>query len=249
MFVQYQPESDVWAYGVEPAKVKYRLRLARYPALAEYLEQWLDARSVSTRLNLLDIGVGFGRTFLYLKARGLDERFNLVGIDIEPGRHEDVYANNPWDIRQGDAQTELEFGDHSLDVVVCEQLLEHLEYPERCLAEVHRVLKSDGLFVCGVPIFPEPVAKLRRRQIERHGLRGSEHIQTYSLTAIREALSPYFEEIEVRGFRIVSGGLLRRLENYQWWYQFNRRLGRWFPSLCIEIQLLLKPKPKRKQSA
>lgn len=242
MFVQYRPESDVWAYGVEPAKVKYRLRLARYAALAEYIETWLGNRAGARPLKLLDIGVGFGRTFLYLQARGLSDQFELMGIDIEPGRHDDVYANNPWDIRQGDAEAGLDFADQSLDVVVCEQLLEHLNHPQQCLKEVARVLKPDGLFVCGVPVFPEPLAKLRRWSVKRYGLRGSEHIQTYSLASIRRAVAPDFDEIEARGFRIVSGGMLRKLENHHWWYRLNRKLGAWFPGACIEVQLLLTPR-------
>ncbi len=245
MFVLYRPGKDVWAFGVEPARVKYRLRLARYPAMVEAVQQWIQTREDAGRkFQLLDIGAGFGRTFLYLQAEGLDQRFDFVGLDLEPGRHDDVYANNPWDIRQGDAEAGLDFADDSLDVVVCEQLLEHLNHPERVMREVRRVLRPDGLFVCGVPIFPEPVARLRRRHVERHGLGGSEHIQTYSLKSIRRDLADAFEEESAYGFRIVSGGLLRRLENYAWWYRFNRRLGRLLPGLCIEVQLLLKPRPQ-----
>lgn len=239
MFVQYRPGKDVWAFGVEPAKVKYRLRLARYPALAEFLTGWLAERPPDRTYRLLDLGVGFGRTFLYLEAAGIADRFELMGIDIDPARHDDVYAKNPWDIRQGDAQQPLDLPDNSLDVVVCEQLLEHLERPDDTIAEIRRVLRPGGLFICGVPIFPEPVAKLRRAMVARYGLRGSEHIQTYSLRAIRRDLAPHFEEQTARGFRIVSGGLLRRLESYAWWYRFNRRLGAWLPGLCIEVQLLL----------
>ncbi len=239
MFVQYRPGKDVWAFGVEPAKVKYRLRLARYPALAETLTAWLAQRPSDKPCRLLDLGVGFGRTFLYLDAAGIADRFELIGIDIDPSRHDDVYAGNPWDIRQGDAQAPLDLPDASLDVVVCEQLLEHLERPEATIAEIHRVLRPGGLFICGVPIFPEPVAKLRRAIVARFGLRGSEHVQTYSLRSIRRDLAGHFDEQTARGFRIVSGGLLRRLENYAWWYRFNRRLGEWFPGACIEVQLLL----------
>jgi SAM-dependent methyltransferase len=242
VFVQYRPGKDVWAFGVEPAKVKYRLRLARYPALAEYLAQWLHDRADTDKLTLVDIGVGFGRTFLYVEAQGLADRFDFIGLDIAPERHGDVYANNPWDIRQGDAQESLEFADSSVDVVVCEQLLEHLEYPEKCIAEIKRVLKEDGLFVCGVPTFPEPIAKFRRWRVGRYGLGGSEHIQTYSLAAIRKALADDFDEVGVRGFRIISGGVLRWLENHFWWYRFNRWLGSVLPRLCIEIQLLMVPK-------
>ena len=242
MFVQYRPGKDVWAFGVEPAKVKYRLRLARYPALAETLTDWLQDKPTDARFRLVDVGAGFGRTFLYVQAAGIADRFDMIGIDIDPGRHDDVYADNPWDIRQGDAQQELDFATDSLDVVVCEQLLEHLPDPQKLIREVRRVLKPGGLFVCGVPIFPEPVAKLRRWHVKRYGLGTSEHIQTYSLRSIRRALQEDFEEREARGFRIISGGLIRRLENHHWWYRFNRRLGSWFPGLCIEVQLLATPR-------
>lgn len=47
------------------------------------------------------------------------------------------------------------------------------------------------------------------------------------------------ELIKVRGLRIVSGGVLRPLENYRWWWKFNRWLGEQFPSFCIEIQAIM----------
>ena len=243
LFVQYRPDKDVWAYGVEPAKVRYRLRLARYPALAEYLQEWLQEQSQSAHFELLDIGAGFGRTFLYLQAAKIAERFNLRGVDIDPHRKDHVYRQNSWTIEFGDAEAELEYPTNSLDIVVCEQLLEHLNNPKHLIDEVSRILKPHGLFIVGVPIFPEPIAKLRRWWVRRHGLGSSDHIQTYSLKSIRRDLAEHFTVHEQRGFRIISGGLLRRLENYQWWYHFNRRLGEWLPSLCIEVQLIAKNRP------
>ena len=243
MFVQYRPGKDVWAFGVEPAKVKYRLRLARYPAMAEFLASWIDLRpDVVQRPRLIDIGCGFGRTFLYMQGEGIADQFDLMGMDIAPDRKDHVYAQNPWQIVQGDADQPLEFPDASFDVVVSEQLLEHLHNPNQLISEFRRILKPDGLLIIGVPIFPEPIAKVRRKMVQRYGLRGSDHVQTYSLKSVRKDLQDHFDELEVRGFRIISGGLLRRLENYEWWYRFNRRLGRWLPSLCIEIQLLMTPK-------
>ena len=44
---------------------------------------------------------------------------------------------------------------------------------------------------------------------------------------------------QVRGFRVVSGGLLAPLENYRWWWRFNRWLGALFPAACIEAQIIL----------
>ena len=36
----------------------------------------------------------------------------------------------------------------------------------------------------------------------------------------------------------MSDDLLRRLENYRWWWRFNRRLGELIPAACIEIQVI-----------
>ena len=67
------------------------------------------------------------------------------------------------------------------------------------------------------------------------------HIQAFSLYSLLRALRAdrRLKVLTARGFRIVSGGLLRRLENYGWWWRFNRRLGEVFPALCIEVQVIL----------
>jgi hypothetical protein len=30
------------------------------------------------------------------------------------------------------------------------------------------------------------------------------------------------------------------LENYRWWWRFNRRLGELIPAACIEVQIILR---------
>ena len=37
---------------------------------------------------------------------------------------------------------------------------------------------------------------------------------------------------------MISGGLLRSLENYHWWWKLNRRIGVLLPAACIEIQVI-----------
>ncbi len=241
LFKQYRPGIDELAFGVEPAKTKYRLRLARYPALMETLERWLGNHTTDTAgepFDLLDIGAGFGRTFIYVEAAGLADRFRLQGVDLDPARKDHVFGTDRWIIHERDAELGLGFAENSFDVVICEQLLEHLHHPERVVAEAARVLRPGGIFVVGVPIFVEPVAKFRRWRVGRYGLGGSDHVQTYSLKSIRRELLEHFRVDEQRGFRIISGGVLRKLENRFWWYRFNRWLGEHLPALCIEVQLI-----------
>ena len=106
-------------------------------------------------------------------------------------------------------------------------------------------MRPGGIFVVGVPIFLEPLAKLRRWRVGRYGLGGSDHVQTYSLKSIRRQLLEHFRIDEQRGFRIISGGVLRNLENRFWWYRFNRWLGERLPAYCIEVQLIATHSPAR----
>src|SRR5947208_2917779 len=95
----------------------------------------------------------------------------------------------------------------------------------------------------GVPIFPPPLHLVRKHLVPLlpSSLRpeDSTHQQAFSLASFRRELQKQPLTVEaVRGFRIVSGGLLRPLENYRWWWRFNRRLGELVPALCIEAQII-----------
>jgi len=64
-----------------------------------------------------------------------------VGLDIRDGPGVDVL---------GDAQR-LTYGDGSFGTVLSLDLLEHVRDPWSAVAETHRVLRDDGLFVLSVP--------------------------------------------------------------------------------------------------
>lgn len=132
------------------------------------------------------------------------------------------------------------------DVVVCEQLLEHLADPDAAIATLSRATKPGGRLIVGVPIFLPPLHLVREHVVPRvdlllGGKRSRGHVRAYSLRSLlrRIAAHPELKVLEVRGFRIVSGGPLRPLENYRWYWRLNRRIGRWVPSARIEAQALL----------
>jgi SAM-dependent methyltransferase len=76
----------------------------------------------------LDIGSGGG---MY----GYKDLFpNQVSVDIDPDRHPDVL---------GDAHA-LPFPDASFSVVLCTEVLEHLEDPKQAIKEMARVLTPGG---------------------------------------------------------------------------------------------------------
>ena len=63
---------------------------------------------------------------------------NYTGLDIATGLNVDIVADDPyeWDIEDG-----------TFDAVISGQTFEHVEFPEKTMKEIGRVLKPGG-FVC-----------------------------------------------------------------------------------------------------
>lgn len=235
----------VLAFNVEPSKRRFRLRLARYQALAEVLADFVDCSTQSgrDRVDLLDVGVGNGRSHRYAEPLGVTDRIRFHGIELDPRRLADVHGGSRWRLKQGDVEKGLPYGDECFDVVVCEQVLEHLKAPGRAVAEMTRVLRPGGLLVAGVPIFPPGAVQIRRHVVpplQRLLGIASDHLQAFSLSSFRSLIRQggALELVWIRGFRLFSGGMISTLENHRWWYDLNRFVGRHVPSLCVEAQIV-----------
>jgi SAM-dependent methyltransferase len=80
-----------------------------------------------------------------------------LGPSVEPGgvvdgiRHEDLEG--------------LSFGDARFDVVVCMDVLEHVNDPARAMEQIARVLKPGGELLLSVPFFAGSPGNVRRSQI------------------------------------------------------------------------------------
>jgi len=234
------------AFGVDPSRPQaYSLRQARYEALADDISGWAGAASAEgRRLSLLDVGCAWGVLLRHLEAKPHSDALAISAADVV-----DTASYNRERYERfvlGDvAQGYPEIASQSFDVVVCEQVLEHLEHLGPALATLDRVLKPGGRLVLGVPVFLPPLHLIRKhvlppllRVVPLRDL-GTHH-QAFSMHSfLREVRRlPDLRLVQVRGFRIISGGLLAPLENYRWWWRLNRRLGEWLPAACIEIQAI-----------
>ena len=225
----------------------YRLRLARYAALAQDISDWAGAAAREGRpLTVLDVGCGWGVLLRHLEDQPHFSNMTLSAADVtdtalyKTELYRDYFIG---DLTGGYPQ----IGSDGYDVVVCEQVLEHLDALDRAMAALVRIVRPGGRLVIGVPIFFPPLHLARRYLVPRlagvlrHPASAS-HQQAFSLYSFRRLLRkfPGVAIEEARGFRILSGGLLRPLENYRWWWQLNRRLGELVPALCIEVQFILR---------
>jgi len=233
------------AFGVDPSRPeRYSLRQARYAALADDISEWAGAAARrGDSLSLLDVGCGWGPLLRHLDTKPHFDKLEMSAADVSDTAlyRKDVYRGYfIGDLTGG--YPEIPSGHY--DVVVCEQVLEHLAALDTAIATLVRVLRPGGRLVIGVPIFLPPLHLARKHLVPLlpRMLRpdDSTHQQAFSLASFRRELRRHRSlSVEtVRGFRIISGGLLRPLENYRWWWRFNRRLGELLPAACIEAQII-----------
>jgi SAM-dependent methyltransferase len=100
----------------------------------------------------------------------------LVNLNIGPFANVDVVAD----------AYELPYADGSVDAVHCEAVLEHLEFPEEAVREMHRALRAGGKAFAATP-FLQPF----------HGY--PDHYQNFTATGHRRLF-------ERAGFEVVAAG-------------------------------------------
>ena len=233
------------AFGIDPTRPeRYSLRQSRYEALAEDISAWAGAAAArGETLSLLDVGCGWGPLLRYLDTKPHFDSIRISAADVYDAAlyRKEAYAEYfIGDLTGGYP----EIPSARYDIVVCEQVLEHLGSLDAALDTLVRVLRPGGSLVIGVPIFPPPLHLGRKHLVPLLprflGLDDSTHQQAFSMRSFLRELRkrPELTVLKVRGFRVISGGLLRRLENYRWWWRFNRRLGELIPAACIEIQVI-----------
>jgi ubiquinone/menaquinone biosynthesis C-methylase UbiE len=101
--------------------------------------------------SVLDAGCGEGFVLSFLKSE--NPRLDLTGTDLSHSAIE--YARKHFsevgDFRQGNIY-ELPFEDDSFDLVICSEVLEHLDAPEKAIRELKRVSRQHVLIT--VPLEP-----------------------------------------------------------------------------------------------
>ena len=152
--------------------------------------------------DVLEVGCGNGELWVVGKEQ-IPENCQITLSDISPGMVTD--ARNRLDVagmkerffyETADCQ-KLPFKEESFDCVVANHVLFYVKDQNKALAEIHRVLKPGGMFVCST--YGQEHMKEITQLVKEYDSRITlSHINLYDLFGLEqggEILSSYFKEI------------------------------------------------------
>jgi SAM-dependent methyltransferase len=155
----------------------------------EHLHRYAHAARLVKDKRVLDLasGEGYGSKLLASFAS------SVIGVDIdeEAVRHASAkYGNATLQFITGSITAVPIPEDHSFDVIVCFEAIEHIGEQEKLLGEVKRLLKRDGLFIVSTP---------NKGEYEEGN---PFHVKELSPDEFRQLLGRHFQHITLLGQRI-----------------------------------------------
>jgi len=115
-----------------------------------FFKKHIESLGMKNKLKILDVGCGAGSKTKMLKK--IFPGFTFLGCDVS--KKAISYANKDSSgikFFVADAQ-KLPIKTNSIDVVIAQSVLDHLESPEKGMSEVYRVLKKGGTFLFTDPL-------------------------------------------------------------------------------------------------
>lgn len=98
---------------------------------------------------VLEIGCGEGATLALIKREGYADR--TIGVEYYPEAAAKARAFVD-EVFEGDVEKlELPLPEHSVDAILCLDVLEHLVHPEHLIQRLHRLLSPGGVLVTSIP--------------------------------------------------------------------------------------------------
>ena len=113
------------------------------------------------------------------------------------------------DTQQVNLNESFPFKDKSFDVVTMSEVLEHLPYPKITLAEIQRIIKPDGFFICNFPLAYHLQDRLRVMTGSRLTIsKDPTHLQFLSFTDAVYLLGKYFV---IEKVKVLKGGKIANI--------------------------------------
>src|SRR6267142_1789546 len=162
----------------------------------EHLHRYAYAAAFAKGKRVLDLASseGYGSKILAGTAS------SVVGVDIDENtvRHAaEKYSSQNVQFIPGSITAVPISEDHSFDVIVCFEAIEHIEDQERLLNEVTRLLKPEGLFIVSTP---------NKAEYHHEGEENNPfHVKELDFDQFQQLLAFRFKNLRFLGQRILPG--------------------------------------------
>lgn len=164
----------------------------------EHLHRYIAAMQLCKGKAVLDIasGEGYGCYMLAQVAK------SVVGVDIDPDSVKlatEKYGSDKISFKVGSCSA-IPVPDHSLDVLISFETIEHIAEQEEFVQEVKRVLKKEGIFIVSTPdrVAATPLDSPPNPY----------HIRELYREEFYHLLKKYYKEVIFFGQRSITGSLL-----------------------------------------
>ena len=140
---------------------------------------------------VLDAGCGDGINLFGLNKIKREKQWNalLYGTDYNPLRLDRASKFSFIEEINQSPLDNLPYDADFFDIVICNQVLEHISEDKKVLLELKRVIRSGGLLILGVPNEGCAMAWFRNHVIQRSILQLTDHVNFYTEKSISTILT------------------------------------------------------------
>jgi 2-polyprenyl-3-methyl-5-hydroxy-6-metoxy-1,4-benzoquinol methylase len=171
----------------------------RWRVFTRAIDEWVAMNAGHTPARILDAGCGDGINLSFLgrlvDARGW--RTRLAAADYSALRIGRARNQRQSALIQS-SLTSLGFRESTFDVILCNQVLEHVPDCPAALRELRRVLRPGGLLLIGVPNEGSALGRLRNRVLQRSISRSTDHVNMFT----RQLLLRWLQDADMDVTRI-----------------------------------------------
>jgi ubiquinone/menaquinone biosynthesis C-methylase UbiE len=164
----------------------------------EHVHRYLIARELVHGKRVLDIacGEGYGSAILSTVAA------HVTGVDISAdvvAHASSKYARSNLVFCPGSCEA-IPLNEHSVDVVVSFETIEHIHRHEEMMREIRRVLTPEGLLIISSPD--------RHEYSDVLGSRNQFHVRELDRGEFEQLLGSYFSHVTLAGQRVRAGSIV-----------------------------------------
>lgn len=172
----------------------------------EHMHRYNFAASFCVGRRVLDLASGEGYGSAILGAVASD----VVGVDIDSASVEHAcltYGNDHVRFIERSMLDAEHFSDHSFDIVVCFEALEHVDDHELLMRVILGALRAGGLLVISTPD--------RTVYTDLHGQNNPFHVHELDRQEFRDLLGRHFKHADLFTQEVATGSVMQALDSGQ----------------------------------